>query len=64
MSQQLTSKDLAVRCQVSEVTVRRWRLAGTGPAYIKLGTGKTSGVRYLLEDVLAWQQSNRQERGQ
>lgn len=35
---------------VSEITLRKWRMGGFGPPFIKLG----SNVRYRLTDVDAW----------
>lgn len=39
-----------------------WRIKGIGPNYIKLGVGnKQGGVRYLMEDVIKWQESRKVE---
>ena len=38
---------VAERLNVSVSTVRRWRLIGDGPRYVKIGTS----VRYLPADV-------------
>lgn len=37
-------------CGTSVQSVRRWRAAGTGPRYRKIG----ALVRYSLEDVFGW----------
>lgn len=59
MSQLLTPKELAQRWQVANNTLRKWRVAGTGPHYIKLGDSRNSEVRYRLEDVEAFERANR-----
>ena len=59
MSQLLTPKDLADRWKVANNTLRKWRVAGTGPDYIKLGESRNAEVRYRLEDVEAFEKSNR-----
>ena len=41
--------ELALRLQVSIRTLDRWRIAGTGPAWMKLN----GRIRYRLEDVIA-----------
>jgi len=40
-------------------TLRKWRVANIGPAYIKLGDGRNSEVRYRIDDVEAFEKSNR-----
>lgn len=42
----LTPTQVATILQVSEDTLEAWRGKRTGPAWIKLGTGKRSPVRY------------------
>lgn len=44
----LTTADLARRWGISERTLKYWRDAGGGPAYLKLG----QAVRYRLADIL------------
>jgi len=46
----LNERQVAERLTVSVATVRRWRLLGQGPRYIKVG----SAVRYRAEDVAEW----------
>ena len=55
----LTPKDLCKRWKVADNTLRKWRVAGTGPNYIKLGDGKAAEVRYHIEDILAFEETNR-----
>ena len=58
-SQLLTPKELCERWKIADNTLRKWRVANYGPAYLKLGDRKTSEVRYRLEDVIAFEESNR-----
>lgn len=59
MSKLLTPKDLCERWAVADNTLRKWRVAKTGPNYIKLGECRNSEVRYLLEDIEEFEKSNR-----
>jgi len=43
----LTQSDLARRWRISPRTLERWRWAGRGPAFIRIG----GSVRYRLEDI-------------
>jgi hypothetical protein len=61
MSKLFTPKDLMARWSVTDNTLRRWRMLGTGPDYIKLGPGKASEVRYRLEDIERFEKENRIE---
>lgn len=51
----LTSKQLAIRWGLAENTIRKWRVAGIGPAYMKLGDGRSAEVRYRIVDVEQWE---------
>jgi predicted DNA-binding transcriptional regulator AlpA len=46
----LNDYEVAERAAVSVATVRRWRLLGQGPRFLKL----IASVRYRPEDVEAW----------
>ncbi|WP_411699172.1 helix-turn-helix transcriptional regulator [Conyzicola sp.] len=46
----LTEKEAAVLLGLSAHTMRNWRGAGVGPAYLKLG----SAVRYARATVTSW----------
>ena len=59
MSQLLTPKQLCERWKVADNTLRKWRVANVGPAYIKLGEGRNSEVRHRIDDVEAFEKSNR-----
>ncbi|WP_300333610.1 helix-turn-helix domain-containing protein [Accumulibacter sp.] len=48
--QYLTQAQLAVRWQVAESTLERWRSEGIGPIYLKM----MGRVRYRLSDILAF----------
>jgi len=54
----LTPRQLAKRLQVDERTVRRWRIEGGGPPFLKLG----GSIRYRNADVEAWINDNRMEK--
>ena len=47
----LTERELAKRWQISVKTLYRWRVQGTGPAYVRLQETPAAPVRYRLEDV-------------
>ena len=55
MQEILNQKRVAVILGISTRTLERYRVAGTGPRYAKLG-GKL--VRYQQSDVEAWIQRN------
>lgn len=59
MSQLLTPKDLCARWKISDDTLRKWRVSNTGPTYIKLGDTRNAQVRYRLEDIEAFERSNK-----
>jgi len=54
----LSQKDAAAKLGLSPHTLRAWRGKGWGPAYVKLGTGRSSPVGYTeaaLEAFIAQQ---------
>lgn len=53
MIQHLNQVDLSRRWKVSPRTLERWRWAGCGPRYIKIG----GRVVYRLEDIEAYEAS-------
>jgi hypothetical protein len=57
MSNLLTPKELAERWKVQVGTLRKWRYLDTGPAYIKMGDGRNSQVRYRLNDVIDYEKN-------
>jgi predicted DNA-binding transcriptional regulator AlpA len=46
----LGERDVARLMSVSVASVRRWRLLGQGPKFLKIG----ASVRYSPEDVETW----------
>ena len=48
----LNDREVAAICGLSIAVVRRWRLRGRGPRWLKLTDG--GSVRYRPEDVSAW----------
>ena len=46
----LTTAEVADLLQIAEITLRKWRLAGTGPRFVRCGTN----VRYQKPDLEAW----------
>jgi len=46
----LKETEVAMRLAVSLASLRRWRVDGRGPRFIKLG----ASVRYRVQDVEAW----------
>lgn len=57
--QMLTTEELAERWRVATITIRRWRMDGSGPPYVKLGAGAKSRVVYLLKDIEEWETTHR-----
>ena len=53
--QHLSQQELANRWRVSPRTLERWRHAGGGPAYIKIG----HRVAYPMADVAAFEVTHR-----
>lgn len=51
--QLLRPGQVAEQLNVSLQTLWRWRQEGTGPAFIKLGDGRNSTVRYLPLKIAA-----------
>lgn len=54
MERLLTTKEVSELLSVSEVTLRRWRVQGSGPDYLK-GVG---GVRYDQSHLRNWLQQH------
>ncbi|MFJ7159741.1 helix-turn-helix transcriptional regulator [Streptomyces sp. NPDC101118] len=50
----LTPAQVSDWTQLEEQTLANMRWRGTGPAYIKLGTGRSAPVRYRRCDVERW----------
>lgn len=54
MEHWMTTKRTAGYIGVHPDTVRRWRMDGTGPSYIKLGSHRSRQVRYRKDVVDEW----------
>lgn len=50
-SRLLSAVEAAEALGVSVDTLARWRIAGTGPAYVKLGRAKQATIRYRRVDL-------------
>lgn len=60
MDKLMTPKELAERYNMTQESLANWRLAGKGPAWIRLGSGKRPRVMYRMTDVLTWEKQNEQ----
>jgi hypothetical protein len=49
----MTQFELSSRWKLSQRTLERWRILGSGPVYVKLG----GSVRYMLEEVIGYETS-------
>lgn len=49
----MTQSELSSRWKLSQRTLERWRILGSGPVYVKLG----GSVRYMLEEVIDYEAS-------
>jgi predicted DNA-binding transcriptional regulator AlpA len=47
----LNDNEAAEQLGVSPATLRSWRCRGIGPAFLKLGNGIKSAVRYSVSDI-------------
>lgn len=52
--ERLTTKEAAHYLRLSARTLERYRVEGTGPAFLKLGPGKRARVFYLRDQLEAW----------
>ena len=58
--QHLDTAQLAERENITPYTVRKWRMAGCGPRFIRTGNTRKKGrCLYPLVDVLAWEESRK-----
>lgn len=55
----LKPSELCERWKIKDSTLRKWRVAGTGPNYVKLGDGRNAEVRYMIEDIEEFERANR-----
>lgn len=54
----LTPEQVAARYGITPASLANWRLAGKGPAYIRLGSGPRARVMYRVDDVIQWEKQN------
>lgn len=52
MTKLYTEQDVAARFQLSVSTIQKWRVAGSGPAHIIIGTAT---VRYREQDLVDYE---------
>jgi len=45
-----TTPEVAKLLGLAEITLRKWRIAGTGPRFVRCG----ANVRYCIADVQDW----------
>ena len=50
----LTSREAAAHLGVQPQTLRKWRVSGKGPTYIRLGNSPRARVAYRLRDLDQW----------
>lgn len=50
----LSPQALAERWDMDDGTLANWRVAGTGPIYVRIG----GNIRYRIKDVIAWEDEN------
>lgn len=50
----MNTKTLAELLGVGAQTIRKWRLTGGGPPYLRIGGARAGRVLYKREDVDAW----------
>jgi predicted site-specific integrase-resolvase len=55
MSALLTPADVAARWHIDVKTLSNWRVAGKGPAFVKIGAGRNGKVLYRQEDIASWE---------
>ncbi|WP_374411947.1 helix-turn-helix transcriptional regulator [Novosphingobium colocasiae] len=53
----LTTPEAADYLKFKKSTLDAWRVAGTGPKFARLGTGKAAPIRYRRADLDAWLES-------
>jgi hypothetical protein len=60
----LTEAQAAQKAGVSKGTLRRWRSAGEGPPWLKLGDTRGAAIRYDSEALQQWLVSRRKDGNQ
>ena len=54
----LTNNEAAEPLKISPRTLERLRVTGTGPSFLKAGTGKPSRVLYKHSEIVEWLEKN------
>ena len=54
----LTNNEAAEMLKISPRTLERLRVTGTGPSFLKAGTGKRSRVLYKHSEIVEWLEKN------
>lgn len=54
----IDEKQLSECLHVEGSTLRQWRMNGSGPKFLKLGSGRKAAVRYRVDDVAEWLEKN------
>ena len=57
----LSTAEAAAMLGVKPQTLRKWRWAGGGPAYVRQGVGLRARAAYFLADLEAWAKARRFE---
>lgn len=50
----LTPEQVASIIKIHTGTLKNWRMAGIGPAWIRIGTGAKPHIRYRRADLETW----------
>lgn len=50
----IASSDAAAFLGVKPQTLRKWRVSGSGPRYVRVGGGPHGRVAYRIADLEAW----------
>ena len=50
----LDTKQAAEYLNVAYLTLCKWRMSGTGPRFVRFGTGTRCSIRYSLKDLDAY----------
>ena len=56
-SRLLTPSEVCTRWALSPQTLRKWRMLGAGPRWIKLGDARNASIRYRLSDLLEYERA-------
>ena len=57
----ITPAQLGIRWGIALNTLSRWRAAGVGPAFLRLGDGERPRIRYRMSDILAYERRAKED---